>query len=65
MGNITETPNMSVKALVEFYRHLLKCGHIQKNGAAHNRLKFFEDILQRRLKWRNMKKKMPQMFRTP
>ena len=63
MSDITKTPNMSVSALASMYRHLLEIGRIMENGAAHNRLKFFEEILERRLRWRKMKNKMPKMLK--
>jgi hypothetical protein len=54
---------MSVSALASMYRHLLGIGRIMENGAAHSRLKFFEEILERRLRWRKMKNKMPKMLK--
>ena len=61
MNSISDSPRMSIKTLTEIYRWLLDTGRIEKNGAAHSRLKFFEGILQRRNQWRKFKNKMPKI----
>lgn len=61
MDNLATTPIMSINTLVEFYSFLLKTNRIEKNGAAHSRLKHFESILEKRNKWRKFRNTMPKI----